>query len=150
MNDSEQGFERAVIARDHKKMCQAGFIMFVTVLSMAGRGSIRFCALISTMGLYEIGRLVKLVRAKILATQCRASARRDTAPADSFHCTSPAHRHTYIRSQHGVTNIGNFFMVSWDSIFIVAQKSYWLVQIFHESYIWMVISIVKNNFIWIG
>lgn len=74
MNDSEQGFERAVIARDHKKMCQAGFIMFVTVLSMAGRGSIRFCALISTMCLYEIGRLVKLVWAKIPATQCRATS----------------------------------------------------------------------------
>lgn len=91
MNDSGQGFERAVIARDHKKMWQAGFITFVTVLSMDGRGSIRFCALISTMSFYEIGRLVKLVSAKIPATQCRASARREITPADSFHCNNPAH-----------------------------------------------------------
>lgn len=89
MNDSEQGFERAVIARDHKKMCQAGFIMFVTVLSMAGRTSIRFCALISTMCLYEIGRLVKLVWAKIPATQSRASSRRNMAA--SFRCNNPAY-----------------------------------------------------------
>lgn len=84
MNDSEQGFERAVITRDHKKMCQAGFIMFVTVLSMARRGSIRFYALISTMCLYEIGRLVKLVWAKIPAAQCKARARRETPSVDRF------------------------------------------------------------------
>lgn len=143
MNDSEQGYERAVIARVYKKMCQAGFIMFVTVLSMAGRGSIRFCALISTMCLYEIGRLVKLVWAKIPATQCSASAKRETTPADSFYCNCPIRCRRY--TLHIALNIfPNFwYTVRLDIHYlcIVEQKTYYLFQNFHELYMWMVVAL---------